>query len=258
MGIYIDVKYFRAVHYYYFCIGIFSFTTAVMLGFPYILYLMVLCIINSAISWYVSWFMHRSMKRFVVPNSRGYMAAHVVLTLIMSVTAILFWFYQLSIGVLLIEWVLYVNFLSFFMGLIWYMMSRFSMVKQMFDYFSLLSFRRAKSTVISTREKMGLMKLMTDMSINDYEPGDDQEIDSVLISISKGGEGGIREKIYQLETMLCAKAIENLRNRIHDIESKGHLTATERKIIRSYEKFIRDYERKAVSYEKFFSRKGMT
>lgn len=256
MGIYIDVKYFRLVHYYYFCIGIFTFVTAIMLGFPYIIYLMALCIINSAISWYVSWFVHKSMKKFVVVSSRGYMLAHIVLTVIMSVMAMLFWFYQLSIGVFLIEWILYINFFSFFMGFIWYLMSRFKLVKQLFDYFSSLNFKRAKNLIISKREDLGLMKLMTDISIKTYEPGDDTEIDSILMAIWKEREADPRKRIYHFEMKLCERTIERLRKRIREIESKGYVTAIDKRMVRSYEGFIRDYEKKAVEYEKIFRKKA--
>lgn len=252
MGLYIGAEYFQIVHYYYFCMGMFSFTAAVIFGFPYSILFMAFCVLNSGISWYVSWFTQKKMKRFVIIGSSSYMVSHVFLTVMISCMTIFMWYYGVFMMEFLIESIVQVNFFVFFLGMMWYILTRFDMVSGLFDYFDTLALRRAKKLILSSREKLDLKKLMTDASIKSYKPGTEPEIDSLLISIWKQKKSNLKENIHEFEMMMCENAIERLRNRIEKIKSKPGTSHIDQKMIDTYEKFIRDYEKDAVEYEKVF------
>ncbi|UCD06809.1 MAG: hypothetical protein JSW41_03130 [Candidatus Aenigmatarchaeota archaeon] len=256
MGLYIGAEYFQIIHYYYFCMGIFSFTAAIMFGFPYSIFFIIFCIIHSAISWYVAYFMEERMRKFVVIQSSGYMASHVLLTFLTAGLTLFLWYYQVFIERFLIDSIIQINYFVFFLGLLWYIMTRFGVVGNLFAYFDSLTLRRAKRLILNKRGELGLKKLITDIKIKSYEPGSEPEIDSILISVWRERESNIERNIYEFETKMCEKIVEKFRDRIEKIKSKPDLTLTDQKMIRSYERFIEDYERNDIEYEKFFIKKN--
>lgn len=256
MGIYIGVEYFQMIHYYYFCMGIFSFTAAVVFGFPYSILFMVFCILHSVISWYVAWFMQKVMKRFIVIQSSGYMFSHFILTLVVSASTLLLWYYEILIERFLIDAVIQINFFVFFLGLLWYMITRFNVAGEVFEYFDEISLRRAKSLIISKRDELGLGRLISDVRIKSYRPGSDPEIDSMLISVWKERKSSLPERIHEFEVKMCEKLIENFRNNIEKIKSKPEPTPADLKILKTYERFILEYEKNSMEYEKLFRKSG--
>ena len=57
MGFYIPASWLQGIHYYYFCIGMFSFASSVMFGaYPgYAMIFVVSYVLNSGVCWYLSW-----------------------------------------------------------------------------------------------------------------------------------------------------------------------------------------------------------
>ncbi len=256
MGLYIGVKYFQIIHYYYFCMGIFSFTAAIIFGFPYYIYFIMFYILHSAISWYVAYFMEKKMKKFVVIQSFGYIVSHVLLTVLTSGMTLVLWSYNIFIEKFLIDSIIFVNYYVFFLGLLWYAMVRFKIVGELFAYFDSLTLKRAKRLILNKRENLKLKKLITDIKIKSYEPGSEPEIDSILFSTWRERKSKIVRNIYEFETKMCDKIIERFRERIERIRSEPVLRPTDEKMIKSYEKFIQDYEKTALEYEKFFRQTG--
>lgn len=255
MGLYISSDYFQIIHYYYFCMGIFSFTAAFMFGFPYSLYFIVFCVLHSATSWYMSWFIEKRMKKLVVIESSGYILSHVLLTILTAGLTLFLWYYQLFLERFLIDSIIQINYFVFVLGLLWYILSRFNVVSGLFDYFDTVTLNRAKRLIISKREKLGLRKLITDGRIKSYKPGSDPEIDSVLISAWKERKSEIKENIYEFETRMCERIVEAFNNRIEKITSIPNPNPMDEKLIKSYKRTIMDYEKRAVEYEKFFQQK---
>jgi hypothetical protein len=255
MGIYVGVEYMQTIHYYYFCMGIFSFTAAFIFGFPYSVFFIVFCILHSVISWYIAWFMQKRMKKFVIMESAGYMLSHVLLTVFTAGLTLVLWYYQIFMERFLIDSIIQINYFVFFLGMLWYVMTRFSLVISLFEYFDSLTLRRAKGLIIRKREELGLKKLMTDMAIKSYETGSDREMDSMLISLWRERDTNLLENVYEFENALCERTIEKFRKRVEKLKSRPVQTAIEQKMIRSYERFIKDYQEDALEYEKFFRKK---
>ncbi|MCK4496930.1 MAG: hypothetical protein KAU24_01960 [Candidatus Aenigmarchaeota archaeon] len=256
MNIYIGVKYFQIIHYYYFCMGIFSFTVAIIFGFPYYLYFIMFYILHSGISWYVALFMEKKMKKFVVIQSSGYMVSHALLTVLTSGMTLVLWSYNILIEKFLIDSIIYINYYIFFLGLLWYVMTRFDVVSELFAYFDSLTLKRAKKLILNKREKLKLRKLITDIKIKSYEPGSEPEIDSILISTWRKRKSRLVRNIYEFETKMCESIIKKFRDRIEKLRSEPVTRLTDQKMIKSYENFIQDYEKTALEYEKFFSKRG--
>jgi hypothetical protein len=255
MGLYLGVKYFQIIHYYYFCMGIFSFTAAIIFGSPYYIYFLAFYVLHSTISWYVAWFVEKRMKKFVVVNSSNYVVSHLILTVVTSAMTLIMWSYSILIERFLIDSIIYMNYFVFFLGVMWYVMTRFNMISSMFDYFDTITFRRAKRLIISKREELGLKRLITDGRIKSYEPGYEKEIDSALMTLWKERRSNLVNNIYRFETIVCNNLIQRFRNRIMNIKAKPTFSAIDQKMINSYEKFIHDYGKRALEYEKFFQQK---
>lgn len=256
MGIYISGDYFQIIHYYYFCMGIFSFTAAFIFGFPYSAYFILFCVLHSAISWYVSWFMEKKMKKLVIIESGSYILSHILLTVLTAGLTLFLWYYQVLIEGFLINSIIEVNYFIFFMGMIWYIISRFNFMEGVFNYFDTLTFRRAKKLIINKRYDLGLRKLITDARIKSYMPGTDHEIDSALISAWKGRKSNLKVGIYEFEIKMCESLIEMFNEKIDKIMSKPNPNLLDQKTMKGYKRLIMDYEKRAVEYERFFQEKG--
>ncbi len=256
MGIYIGTDSFQIVHYYYFCMGMFSFTAAIMFGFPYSLFFIMFFILHSIISWYVSYFMQKKMNKFIVIQSGSYFISHFILTILTVGFTLILWYYQVFIELFLLESIIFINYFVLFIGILWYALSRIDVVNGLFAYFDSINFKRAKKLVIKKREDLGLKKLVTDAIIDSYEPGSHLEVDSLIMSIWGKRKGNIKERIYNLEMKLCTNIIDRYRNKIQKIKSKTAITVADMKLIESYERFIKNYEKEAIKYEELFSKKG--
>lgn len=256
MGIYISTEYFQIIHYYYFCMGMFSFTAAVIFGFPYSMFFMIFYVLHSIISWYVSYFIQKSMRKFVIIQSREYVISHIILTILTVGSTLMLWYFQVLIETFLIDSIIFINYFVFFIGVLWYGMTKFDVVKGLFAYFDSLTFRKAKKLVIDKRIDLGLKELVTDVVIKTYEVGSDSEIDSILVSVWDERETNVEGNIYRLEMALCDKMIGKYRKRIHKIRSKPMVNAIDVRMMKTYERFIKDYEKSSVEYERFFKEKN--
>ena len=81
MKLYLKPEYFQTIHYYFFSLGVFSLTTALMFT-EYSIYTFIFVgfyVAHSAISWYMSWFMHRKMKLVYIIQRSSYIVNHMVL-----------------------------------------------------------------------------------------------------------------------------------------------------------------------------------
>ena len=82
MALYVKPEYFQIAHYYFFSLGIFSLTTALIYwgNGIYPIILAAFYVAHSVISWYMSWFIHHRMVDVFIINMKKYSISHLILT----------------------------------------------------------------------------------------------------------------------------------------------------------------------------------
>jgi hypothetical protein len=256
MGFYVKPEYFEVIHYYYFSIGLFSFMFAIIFGFSavYSLAFILLYVGQSSFGWYISWFMHKRMRAFIVPNSIGYAVTHVFLTFFVGGMTFGIWLLGALNEELLISIILYVNYFIFFLAVAWYLTIKSGVVKMLFNVYDSRIMENAKDLVIKTRESskdVFTRAIISRDSIKSYRVGSNSKIDELLMKAwrEKGSQRLLRT-ITEIEIALCDQTIERLKRWISLTNSKDTIIPGERKTIISYEKTIEEYARLSMEYEK--------
>ncbi len=256
MGFYVRPAYFEAIHYYYFSTGIFSFMCSIIFGFSafYSLIFILLYVGLFSFSWYVSWFMQKKMRNFVIPNSLKYAAEHVFLTFLVGGLTFGIWFFGALEEELLISTILYMNYFVFFMAVIWYLIIKFGFVKEVFDVYDSRVMKNAKNLIIKTRDSrkdIFTRVLVSSDSIKNYAPGSSTEIDELLMSAGKEkNPQRLLRRITEIEMALSNQTIERMRRWISRTASGGTITPGDRKTITRYEQSIEEYAKSSMEYER--------
>jgi hypothetical protein len=268
MGIYIPVSWLQAIHYYYYFIGIFSFGTVVIFSaYPtYALVFVISYILNSGICWYMSWWLHKKVKKELIINYTDYAIKHVFVTLA-SITVL---------GVLLLigmpessggaglhglviprtmDYIVWFNYFSFFAALIWSVALRFDILNKAFATFNSYSLRMAKSFAIKKRKELGLDKLVPLKVFETYELGTDDNIDSILTDIGSDKKNPkLRLYIRKLELAMCQKFIDEMAKRVQKLEGSKALSGNNSVILAKHQKLIYNFNKESYKYEQELKR----
>lgn len=256
MGFYVRPEYFEIIHYYYFSIGIFSFMCSIIFGFSafYSLIFMLLYAGLFSFSWYVSWFMQKKMREFVIPNSLTYAAKHVFLTFFAGGLTFGIWFIGALKEELLISVILYVNYFVFFLAVIWYLIVKFGFVKEVFDVYDSRVMKNAKNLIIKARDSrkdVFTRVLVSSDSIRNYTPGSSTEIDELLMRAGKEkNPQRLLRRITEIEIALSNQTIERMRRWISKTTSGDAITPGDRSMITRYEQAIEEYAKSSMEYER--------
>jgi hypothetical protein len=255
MGFYIRPEYLEAIHYYYFSIGMFSFMCSIIFGFSaiYSIIFIFLYVGQSSFSWYISWYMRRRMREFVVLNSLRFAGEHMILTLFVGAMTFSLWYLNAFNEEGLITSILQVNYFVFFLAVVWYLVVRFNAVRVVFDVYDNSSMERAKSLMIRTRElrrELFTKTLMTNSQVRNYRNGSSPEIDEMLLSMWKDRRSpGLLKRIAELEVALCSLFVARLRDYVKRNESDV-MRPTEIETVKVYSQLIEEYVRSSMEYEK--------
>ena len=254
MGFYIRPEYLEAIHYYYFSIGMFSFMCSIIFGFSaiYSIIFIFLYVGQSSFSWYISWYMQRRMREFVVLNSLKFAGEHVVMTLFVGGMTFGLWYLNAFNEEGLIISILQINYFVFFLAVIWYLMVRLNAVKVLFDVYDNRMMERAKSLIIKTRgfrRELFSKILMTDSQIRNYRNGSSSEIDDMLLVIWKDRrDPGMPKRIAEFEIALCSLFVTRLRDYVK--RNDGSDRPAEAETVKAYNQLIEEYVRNSMEYEK--------
>ena len=256
MGFYVKPEYFEIIHYYYFSIGIFSFMCAILFGFSavYSIAFIILYIGQSSFGWYISWFMQKKMRQFVIPNSLGYMGTHVFFTFFVGALTFGIWMLGALNEELLVTVVLYANYFIFFLAVVWYLTIRFGLVKALFDVYDSRVMENAKDLVVKTRDSrkdVFTRMLVSRESIKGYRPGSNPEIDGLLVKAWKEkGTEHLLKTVTEIEMELCNQLVNRLRKWMGDTSSKAEITPADKRGLEKYAKMVEEYATASVEYEK--------
>ncbi len=259
MGLYISPDYFQTVHYYFFCLGIISFTSIFMFwGIGLLSYLfIVFYIAHSAISWYVSWFMFTKMQKIYVINTFRYAISHTILTVWAGGLSVLLWYMAAEYYETMLTTLLLLNFFAVFLGGMWYVLSKWKFMDTFFDWMQSGDLRKGKSVMDNFRKKHRL-RLVDDDIIEDYLWGTDNRIDRLFLQAKKQHdehlEKVIPDTIRDLEIALTELRIRELEKRVSEMEGTS-VSATERQLLTTYKNLIKSYTHKISNYQDNFYNK---
>ncbi|MBN2331437.1 MAG: hypothetical protein JXC85_06485 [Candidatus Aenigmarchaeota archaeon] len=259
MGLYISPDYFQTVHYYFFCLGIISFTSIFMFwGFGIYSYIFIaFYVAHSAISWYVSWFMFTRMKQIFIINTFRYAISHTILTIWSGGLSVLLWYMAAEYFEAMLTSMVMVNFFAVFMGAIWYLLSRWKLMDSFFDWMQSGDLRKGKAVMHDFRKKSGL-KLVDDDIIDNYLWGTDNTIDRLFLLAKKQRDEKLKsvipDTIRDLEIALTELRIRELDKRISGMEGAAS-SETDKQLLSTYKNLIKSYTHKISSYQDNFRNK---
>jgi hypothetical protein len=259
MGLYIRPEYFQTVHYYFFCLGIFSLTSSFLFATynAYSYLFMAFYVVNSAIAWYMSWFMHTRMKTIFVIRMGRYAASHVLLTVISGGAAVLmYWIFQIEFEAVMTAFVM-INFFVIFLGLMWYAIGTMKIASRFFEWQDRGRLQIGREMAMRYRTKGGL-KLVDDETIRDYRWGGSAAIDQLFMQVKIKSEKGedFSDAVKEIEMKLSETRIQELEGKVENLKKKVEGKEDEG-LLQSYMGVIKSHERSMMDYEKeVLKRKG--
>lgn len=251
MGFYIKPEHFQTIHYYFFSLGIFSFTTSLLFAAynAYSYLLVALYVANSAMAWYMSWLMHSRMKTVFLIRMGSYVASHMLLTLVSGGASVLLYaFFQLDFEVFVTGFVM-VNFFVIFLGLMWYAIGAMKIAERFFEWQDRGRLQTGREMVMRYRSKGGL-KLVDDEAIRSYRWGTSAAIDQLFMQAKmKAGKGeDFSEAVREIEMKLSGMRIQELEEKVENLKKAGD--GSDEGLLKSYMGAIMSQERNVMDYEK--------
>ena len=186
----ITVGHLKLIHYYYFAMGIFCFSSVFFIGFdsPFSFVFLLLYAMNSGISWYVAHIARKGMSKYVVLQSLGFFLKHVVLSVLTVGLTVTFWISGFLPDTGLINMFLMANYFVLFVAVMWYAYTRTSFVKGLFTIYDSYLFRMSKEFILKVKRNHRSFfgsDLVSDIEIRGYDYGTIKEVDNNLISAWK-------------------------------------------------------------------------
>ena len=246
---YIRIEHLQLIHYVYFCFGIFTFSTAIILNsamplFSYFFF--VFYAINSAISWYISFAAKRSLEGVIIFHSLKFIAKHIILTLLTVVFTIALWCFD-PWGFLLVDLAIAANYFVFFSAVIWFFFVKLRIVQRFLRIFDTDSMDKAKDVMIKA---LSLKKehIIDDYDIRSYRYGTNPEIDKIFVSAmkNKNNKEHIKRLLGEAEILLCTQIIESIQKKLDFLMEHG----ADKSEIAKYERMLMKKQQKLMEYER--------
>ena len=258
MGVFISPNQLQIAHYYFFCMAVVSFSSAIIFYFePLFSYIfLIFYVIHSAISWHIALFLHRRLKEIYVITSMKYFLYHFILTAWSSGLTVVFWnifrneFNAMATSLIII------NYFLIFISIFWLMLTRIGVVQQLFEWYDSRKASKLSAMVLRLRERIGA-KLVMDDDILDYRYGSNEKIDYLLHDIKRLHRpwgAAKKEKLYlavrDFELGIWDIKIHNLNEKIGVLQGRPGISAKE--LAKTYSGLIESYKKKRMTYEKHF------
>jgi hypothetical protein len=258
----ITVDQLKLIHYYYFMMGIFSLTNAILLGFTNIFSFIFLgfYILNSSISWYMAAVARKKMKDYIILNSLRFFINHSILTVITVAGTTFVWVSEIITDIFLLNALLMANYFVLFLAGLWYVLTRTDFVRSLFTVYDNYIFSRSKNFIIGIKEKHWNYygrQIVSKEEIKKYRYGTIPEVDDNLLSAwnNKGKKQYILECLGRIELALARQALDLIRDKVSTLKSTSTNVEDENLLILN-EKIMKDREEAIMEYEKEFYRKA--
>ena len=250
-------EYLQTIHYYFFALGMFSLVSAATFSdLSVYSYLFIgFYGTHSAVSWYVSWAMHRSMREVIVINSGRYALSHIVLTVWSAALAVLMWFlFDVNYEYLMFS-LISVNFFALFLAGLWLALARMRLLQRFVSWQDRKQLDASREAVAEFRRKAKLYLVDDDMLLG-YAWGSDRRIDGLFGDAARLNQAGDRKgfagKVRELEIAICEMRMRELEEEIRVLGTPAG--DEERQLLKHYQELSVTYRRRIVEYEKEFAR----
>jgi hypothetical protein len=259
MGVYLKPEYLYTIHYYFFSLGMVSLTNAFIMfttSATYSYIFLGFYLFHSAITWYLSWFLHVKVRDQVIIKALRYTASHIILTLWSAGLAALMWYLFRTQYEAMVTSLLMINFFVIFLGGMWYILSRLQFAKRLFYLRETMGVRRAMDAVLDFRRRENLSIVDDDM-LKKYKLGTNPDIDRLMrLARSQAGkdEAGFRETIRELEMALSETRIDELNRKMKKL-AKEEMSEGDKKLFETYTHLVDSYKKKLVHYERLFRKR---
>jgi|GEM_PF-1275238 len=236
--IYIGLYYLKILHYFFFSLAIFSLVSGVIFMESFTLEslnLLFLSSIYSSVSVYIAFSIYRAYKKLAEPIMviRTYVFPYVLfafLTLVMTLSIIFIFPYMTE----LVYAFLFVNYYIIFFIAGGIIMSRFSVAKKTFEFYSNLGLIRAKRFA---------SRYSRVVDLKEYDVGTDTEADELLDNVWDHKDYPL-PYVRALEIKVCEIKISNLGRSIQVLESRAERSPEENKLIGVFKAEKQNYIRK--------------
>lgn len=270
MGFYIPASWLQVIHYYYFCIGIFSFASSVIFSaYPnYAVIFIVSYILNSAVCWYLSWWIHKKVRRQIILNYNRYFLHHIIAALAAVGFLALLLFSNLITSIILyspatqrelsftlvipeiMDAIVWMNYFAFFTALIWSIGLRFDVINRLFSTYNAVTIGRAKEFVLKKRRELNTGTLVPEERFASYKPGVSDRIDSMITGIWAGRKKpSLKRELMKLELAMGEAHISEMEERLQSLGKSSDLSENDIFIISSYQKLIDKYNKESYRYQ---------
>ena len=257
----ITIRQLKLIHYYYFAMGIFGLTNAILIGFGSIfsIIFIIFYVLNSGVSWYVALVARKKMTDYVIVQSLGFFVRHVAVSVLTVGATTLFWISGLVPDAGLLNTMLMANYFVLFVAGLWYMPPRTDFVGELFTIYDNYLFKKSKSFMLGVRrahrEFFG-RELVTETQIRDYEYGTINDVDDNLISAwkNKSKMQYVLECLGRIEISLSRFALKIMREKLFFL---GGLSDTyeNQKLRDDAKRELAEREKDVNEFEKSFYRK---
>ena len=257
----ITIRQLQAIHYYYFCMGIFSLASAFFLGFETLFSVIFLGFYasNSLVAWYVAHVSRKRMKDYVVVQSKGFAINHVISTVLTVLAATGIWSSGLIPDVGMLNTLIMVNYMVMFLAGMWYVITRTDLTKGILQLYDNRVFSRSKKFIIRVREahwKHFGRHLVPDRVFSGYKYGSVKEVDENMISAwkNKSKTQYVLECLARIEMALARKGMAKLKEQLNDLK-RSPPSPYNNKLIRETEAELATEQSSLLAYEKQYYQK---
>ncbi len=250
MGFYIPTSWLQAVHYYYFCIGMFSFASSVMFGaYPeYAMIFVVSYVLNSGVCWYMSWWIHKKVRQQIILNYNKYMLYHLAAAMAAVVPIMLLSSTGSGIPAIM-DSVVWFNYFAFFTALIWSLGLRFDVINRLFSTYNSAVMGRAKAFAMKKRTELGTGTLVPAERFSSYKPGASDRTDSLFMDVWQNRKSpGTKARLMRLELAMAEDHSREMENRLQSLGKSSNLAESDVFIISNYQKLIEKYNKESYHY----------
>jgi hypothetical protein len=257
---YIRIEHLQILHYFYFAAAIFNFSSLIItgIGTAFSYYFMAFCVIHMLFSWYITWIVRGNMYYYLRLHSLWFAGKHIVVTLLAVLLTVTTWlvtpyesrvivWYSTPHGIELFSMIAYVNYLVFFMTVIWYLLFKFESISSTIRVYNSELLEKAKKAFIAVREKSRIRGLSTKEEVESYMYGSDSGADKNMIKLSEStSKENVIRNIRAIDIQIYRKTIESVKETLKRYKASGAPAGEVEKI----EKIIREKEENLEKYLK--------
>jgi hypothetical protein len=131
----VNIDHLQAIHYFYLCLALFSFAsalfffaTSVMFSF----FLIILYVFNSILSWYIALFIRKKLQNVLILTSPWYVIGYIIITILVTTFSIFFWSSNLKNIEYIAVQTISVGYFIFCFGILWTILTNIKIVRNYF------------------------------------------------------------------------------------------------------------------------------